>query len=174
MKCEAERREGLGRGSMCAGGERAIRGCRKVWGATCVRLPVACAHARLSRPNVEELCVCSAPKVSENLTAWRCTVVFRHTETTIFDPAIVFLITHSEVRHPACQPCFYEPLRGRFRPGAGSDSGPASAWSSVPHRFRAWRWNVVRVISSMYPLSVITPFLKYGNRFGKWARPSTH
>ena len=37
-------------------------------------------------------------------------------------------------------------FRGRFRPGAGSI--PVSASSSVPHRFRAWRWNVVRVITS--------------------------
>ena len=48
-------------------------------------------------------------------------------------------------------------------------SGPVSAWSSVPLRFRAWRWNVVRVITSMYPPSVQTSFPKYGNCFGKWA-----
>jgi len=49
-------------------------------------------------------------------------------------------------------------------------SGPVSAWSSVPLRIRTWRWNVVRVITFMYPPSVITPFLKYGNCFGKWAQ----
>ena len=49
-------------------------------------------------------------------------------------------------------------------------SGPVSAWSSVPLRFHAWRWKVVvRVITSMYPPSVHTPFPKYGNCFGKWA-----
>ena len=47
-------------------------------------------------------------------------------------------------------------------------SGPVSAWSSV-FRFRAWRWNVVRVITSMYPPSVQISFPKYGNCFGKWA-----
>ena len=49
-------------------------------------------------------------------------------------------------------------------------SCPVSAGSSVPLRFRAWWWNVVRVITSVYPLSVITPFPKHGNRFGKWAQ----
>ena len=50
-----------------------------------------------------------------------------------------------------------------------TQSGPVSAWSSAPLRIHTWRWNVVRVITSMYPLSVITPFPKYGNCFGKWA-----
>ena len=31
----------------------------------------------------------------------------------------------------------------------------------------------MRVITSMYPLSVITPFPKYGNCFGKWAQAKT-
>ena len=60
-------------------------------------------------------------------------------------------------------------FRGRFRHGAGSDSGPVSAWSSVPHRFRAWRW---RVITFMYPLSVITSSRNTGIASANGLRPA--
>ena len=52
-----------------------------MWGASCVRMAMACAHARpivarlwkkyAARRKVKVLSVGSSPKVSKNLTAWR-------------------------------------------------------------------------------------------------------
>ena len=56
-----------------------------VWGATCVRMAVACAHARpmvarlwkkyAARRKVNALSVGSSPKSSKTLTAWRIFVL---------------------------------------------------------------------------------------------------
>ena len=71
----AERRR---RGSYACGGGGARRR-RMVWGATCVRMAVACAHARpmvarlwkkyAARRKVNALSVGSSPKSSKKLTA---------------------------------------------------------------------------------------------------------